>query len=45
MGRPTNAEIAANKAAEEEKSKADALAQRITGTVSNDSGSDPTADS
>lgn len=45
MGRPTNAEIAAKKAAEEEKSKADALAQKIAGTVSNDSGLDPTADS
>lgn len=31
MGRPTNAEIAAKKAAEEEKRKADALAQQITG--------------
>lgn len=35
MGRPTNAEIAAKKAAEEEKRKADALAQQITGIEEN----------
>ena len=39
MGRPTNAEIAAKKAAEEEKRKADALAQQITGIEENASDS------
>ena len=37
MGRPTNAEIAAKKAAEEEKRKADALAQQITGAEESES--------
>lgn len=39
MGRPTNAEIAAKKAAEEEKRKADALAQQITGAEESESDS------
>lgn len=39
MGRPTNAEIAAKKAAEEEKRKADTLAQQITGTEESESDS------
>ena len=37
MGRPTNAEIAAKKAAEEEKRKADALAQQINGAEESES--------
>lgn len=40
MGRPTNAEIAAKKAAEEEKRKADALAQQITGAEESERDSD-----
>lgn len=44
MGRPTNAEIAAKKAAEEEKRKADALAQQITGAEESDSANNANPD-